>query len=111
MQQQNSRDSNFILNRLHAALKIRQNQELARYLGVEPSTLSSWRKRNIVDYGLIVDRVRGVNLHWLFTGEGEPFLNGTNGDEQAGGERRRYLVTESEIEAIRDILRRVQENQ
>ncbi|MBO8183309.1 MAG: helix-turn-helix domain-containing protein [Archaeoglobus sp.] len=74
-QEKNSQVEN-ILNRLKIVLDIRKDKNLAKLLGVKPSTLSTWKARNTLDYELLINIcvMRNINLNWLFTGQGSMFI-------------------------------------
>ena len=42
----------------------------ANFLGVAPSTISSWLARNTIDYDLIFAKCENLSSDWLLTGEG-----------------------------------------
>lgn len=61
-------------NRLEAIIKHYSNGKpsiFATYLGVAPSTISSWLSRNTLDYDLIFAKCENISPEWLLTGEGE----------------------------------------
>ncbi len=61
-------------NRLEAIIKHYSNGKpsiFATYLGVAPSTISSWLSRNTIDYDLIFAKCENISPEWLLTGEGE----------------------------------------
>lgn len=63
-----------IVERLKQAYGGISQGELAERFGIAESTISSWKNpdRNRVDYELIIEKIPpDINLHWLFTGEGE----------------------------------------
>ena len=60
-----------ILQRLKQFLNVQTDSQLAQKLGVDPSTLSSWKSRKSLNYGLIFHKTSHINYHWLLTGEGE----------------------------------------
>jgi phage repressor protein C with HTH and peptisase S24 domain len=64
-----------MLQRLKIALGIKSDSELAEYLGMPQSTLANQKRRGGYDYELIISKANNVNLHWLFTGEGEMLLS------------------------------------
>lgn len=47
--------------------------KLAEFLGVSPSTISTWMSRDSLDKDLIFRKCKGINFEWLETGEGEMF--------------------------------------
>src|SRR5688500_3415650 len=68
-----------ILDRLKTVYGVERDADLARFLSLTPSAVSTWRRRNTLDLNLIVVKclttptklLRVVNLHWLVTGQGE----------------------------------------
>lgn len=54
MQEKISQNANLILQKLKFALKIRTDIELSEFLNVKPNTISSWKKRNTLDYNSII---------------------------------------------------------
>lgn len=58
-----------ILERIKKHYKLKNNAELARYLEVAPTTISSWIARNSVDYDRIFSKCEDMDLIWLLTGE------------------------------------------
>lgn len=49
----------------------------AKFLGVAPSTISSWLSRDTLDYDLIFAKCEMLSPEWLLTGEGNMFLTDT----------------------------------
>lgn len=43
----------------------------AKYIGVAPSTISTWLARDTFDYDLLFAKCEELNAEWLLTGEGE----------------------------------------
>lgn len=74
-----------ILQRLKVITNANTDTELASMLGVNQSTISVWKMRNSIDYDLIFTKCNNndINLHWLLTGEGEPYINSNLGSEYA----------------------------
>lgn len=54
MQENNSQYANIILKRLKKSLKISTDIELAVLLNIKPNTISTWKKRNSVDFSSII---------------------------------------------------------
>lgn len=71
MQENNSQIAKKILCRLKERLKIRTDTELSLILEVQPNTISSWKKRNTLDYSLIIGicKLYKIDLNELFYGE------------------------------------------
>lgn len=68
MQENNSQNANLILNRLKKTLKIATDIELSKILNVKPNTISSWKKRNTVDYNTIISicELYEIDLNSIF---------------------------------------------
>jgi hypothetical protein len=81
MQIISSHNANFILNRVKLALNISTDTKLSLFLGIDNSTLSSWKKRNSIDYPLIFAKCKHINYDWLITGSGE-MIRGNSIPEQ-----------------------------
>ena len=47
----------------------------AKYLGVAPSTISTWISRNSLDYDLVFAKCKNISPNWLLTGEGAMLKN------------------------------------
>lgn len=47
----------------------------AKYIGVAPSTISSWLSRDTLDYDLIFAKCENISSNWLLTGKGEMIKN------------------------------------
>lgn len=43
----------------------------AKYIGVAPSTISSWLSRDTFDYELLFAKCEEISPSWLLTGEGD----------------------------------------
>jgi len=72
------------LKTLRELLGLSQSQ-LAKKLGVAQNTLSQWERgeRDIPTSVLLkLHSIAGVNLHWLLTGEGEPFVKPSDEDRE-----------------------------
>lgn len=77
-QEKNTHFVDFFLKRLKSALNFNTDTELAAFLEVSDQTLSNWKARNSVKYDIVFTKSvkENVNLHWLFTGQGEMFISG-----------------------------------
>ena len=47
----------------------------AKFLGVAPSTVSTWLSRDTFDYDLLFAKCEEINAEWLLSGEGEMLSN------------------------------------
>ncbi|CAI9429228.1 Bacteriophage CI repressor helix-turn-helix domain-containing protein [Candidatus Ornithobacterium hominis] len=63
-------DKSFILNEIKSHLNIKTDSEFAEFLGVKQPTIASWRKRNSLDYDLIITKCNEIDANWLLTGKG-----------------------------------------
>ena len=61
--------------------------ELSVALGVSPSVLSNWKKRNTIDWELLFSKCEKANLNWLIYGEGQTTRNQTSTPDLASMER------------------------
>ncbi len=67
-QEKKSPNATLVLERLKKHLQIRTNIDLANILNVKPNTISTWKKRNSMDYELIVSvcEKHGIDLNEVF---------------------------------------------
>lgn len=63
-----------IIERLKLELKIDNDTKLANYLGINQSTLATWKKNNSFDVYRVFNKLQNININWLLTGEGEPYI-------------------------------------
>lgn len=54
MQENKSQNAINVIDRLKKALKIRTDIELSEFLNIKPNTISTWKKRNTVDFDSII---------------------------------------------------------
>ena len=54
MQEASSLNANLILTKLKKALKVNTDIQLSEFLNIKPNTISSWKKRNTLDYSSII---------------------------------------------------------
>lgn len=69
------KDKSLIINELKKHYGFKKDTDFANFLGIKPTTLSSWVARNSFDYELLYSKCVGINGDWLFTGEGQMFKN------------------------------------
>ncbi len=69
MQENNSQNANFILKKLKKSLKITTDIQLSEILNVKPNTISTWKKRNTIDYKLIISicELYEIDLNQIFS--------------------------------------------
>lgn len=68
-------DKTQVLDRIKEAYSIKSNAKLAAFLGIAPTTLSSWYSRCTFDLDLLYEKCVDINLSWLLTGEGSMLRN------------------------------------
>jgi len=62
MQENNAQIAKNIIDRLKKTLKVETDTRLAEILNIKPNTISSWKKRNTLDYSKIIDKCVGLNI-------------------------------------------------
>ncbi|MCH2451513.1 MAG: helix-turn-helix domain containing protein [Gracilimonas sp.] len=62
-------NANFILDRLKKAYGLKYDTEIADFLGKDPSTISTWRRRGTVDYTTIFSKCHDINANYIIYGE------------------------------------------
>lgn len=65
------KDKHLILSEIKSAYNLRSKAEFARYLGIAPSTLSTWYERNSFDYDILFAKCVDINANFLLSGEGQ----------------------------------------
>lgn len=73
MQQKNAQNATNILIRLKNHLNINTDSSLSEFLNIKPNTISSWKKRNTLDYNKIIEKCIDLNidLNVIFNEEAE----------------------------------------
>lgn len=69
MSRNNLQFVNNILDRIKEYYQLKSDQKLANFLEVHRSTVSAWRRRGAMDYGLILHKCSDPDLNWLIYGE------------------------------------------
>lgn len=62
--------------------KIKNDAELARFLGIASTTLASWYKRNSFDLHLVYSKCEEIDGNWLLSGKGNIIRNSINFNSQ-----------------------------
>ncbi|SEF87019.1 LexA family transcriptional regulator [Parabacteroides chinchillae] len=57
-----------VLNRIKERYSLKNNADLARFLGVAPNTITNWYNRGTFDIDLIYTKCEGIDFNWLFKG-------------------------------------------
>jgi hypothetical protein len=66
---ENSHYVNIVLEKLKLHLGVSSNIQLAKYLGMQPSTLSMQQKRGRLDLFRIIQACSGVDWNWVLDGD------------------------------------------
>ncbi|WP_294265425.1 helix-turn-helix domain-containing protein [uncultured Chryseobacterium sp.] len=66
-----NRDTNLIINKIKFYLGIETDTQFAEYLGTTQSNIATWRKRNTINYDLIIAKCPNIDANWLITSKGE----------------------------------------
>lgn len=67
-------DNSKKLNELKEYLRIKTDGELAEFLDINANTLSSWRRRDRIDYEIILAKCNEIDANWLLRGTGNMLL-------------------------------------
>lgn len=57
-----------VLDRFKTHFELKTNAEFALFLGIAPTTLSSWYSRGTFDLDVLYSKCVGLDLNWLLTG-------------------------------------------
>ena len=78
-------DCKSVMSIIKKIYKFKKIKELANFLGVSPSVLSSRIQRNTMPADIILKCVMetGANPQWLCTGEGEPNIDGIKTEKKS----------------------------
>lgn len=60
-----------IINMIKKHYGFTTDREFAHFLGIKPTTLSSWYARNSFDFELVYAKCKDIDANWLLTGEGK----------------------------------------
>lgn len=67
-------DKKLIISRIKSAYNLKSDTELADFLGIPPTTLSSWKARNSIDLDKLYAKCVDINWDYLITGRGSAFV-------------------------------------
>lgn len=71
-------DKELILRKLKDYKKFKSDAEFARYIGIGPTVLATWYKRNTFNINKIANVFPEVSQDWLLTGNGEMLKENTS---------------------------------
>lgn len=60
---------NTVFDRLKIQYNLKNDADLSRFLGVNPSTLAMHRKRGRLDYDKVISMCADADLNWVFRGQ------------------------------------------
>ena len=72
MQEKKSQNAILVLNKLKKSLKITSDKQLSEFLNVKPNTISTWKKRDSLDYSIIISicELYEIDLNDIFYDSG-----------------------------------------
>ncbi|GEP50850.1 hypothetical protein FNO01nite_15220 [Flavobacterium noncentrifugens] len=72
MNKENPVDTNIVLRKLKISLNANTDIQLAELLNVKPNTISTWKKRNSLDFNAVISicHTHGIDLNELFYNDG-----------------------------------------
>lgn len=63
-------DISLIINEIKFHLGIKTDSEFASFLGTTQSNIATWKKRNTINYELIIAKCPDIDANYLFSGKG-----------------------------------------
>jgi len=75
-------DKTLIFSRIKSAYGFKTDAQLARFLGIPTTTLSSWKRSNRFDIDLLYSKLVDISWDFLFYGKGMPFLQDSEKSDQ-----------------------------
>ena len=74
MQEKKSQNAILVLNKLKEKLKITSDKQLSEFLNVKPNTISTWKKRNSLDFDVIISicELYEIDLNEIFYDSDKP---------------------------------------
>ena len=64
-------DTILIINKLKDKKKFRKDSELSDFLGIPATYISKWKARKTIDYEIIFEKCKDIDLNWLFLDQPE----------------------------------------
>lgn len=64
------RSISLIISEIKSYLNLKTDSELADFLGTTQSNIATWKKRDTINYELIIAKCPNIDANWLITGEG-----------------------------------------
>ncbi|SJN51569.1 hypothetical protein FM120_31330 [Sphingobacterium faecium PCAi_F2.5] len=83
-------DKSLILNDIKNHYGFKTKEDFANFLGIAPTTLSSWARRNSFDIDLVYAKCTEIDANWLITGKGEMLKKEGNQNNSLQEERIPY---------------------
>lgn len=90
-------------DRLEAIIRYYSNgmpSVFAKWIGVAPSTISSWLSRGTFDYDLIFAKCENISSDWLLSGEGKMLRNDISISSESQPKAKQVLITPPEESII-----------
>lgn len=89
------------LDRIKSYYGLKNNAKLASFLGVAPTTISSWYARDSFDLDIIYSKCIGISFDWLFTGYGSKLrsVQSSSNDQSISGDNNIQTGSNSKVNA------------
>lgn len=71
------KDISLIISGIKSHLNIKTDGDLASFLGTTQSNIATWKKRNTINYDLIIAKCPNIDANWLITGNGNMLKGGS----------------------------------
>ncbi|TSE08755.1 helix-turn-helix domain-containing protein [Aquimarina algiphila] len=100
-----SQNAILILDRLKELLEIDSDFSLSEYLGVKANTISSWKKRNSLDYSLIIAKCEheSFDLNYVFLNSSKDLKTIKNTNENSKLAKIAFEKAEKNEEVIEEL--------
>lgn len=101
----------FLIEKLKKFYGVKTDIQLARELGINQSTLSNWKRRNVLPCDVIITKCENVSLDWLFRDEDVPdgkWKSTTEVAKENAPFFQRYGLTANPLEVIERLEREVE---
>ncbi len=97
--------SRLIYNRIKFAYNLKNDFELANFLGTSQNGLSTAISRNKVNWEIIISKCTDLSIDWLLTEKGFTFRNPTKNMEEISFLRDKIALLEDKIKDKEDLLK------
>lgn len=107
MQENNAQFAKNIIKRLKKTLKIDTDTSLSEILDIKPNTISSWKKRNTLDYSKIIEKCIDLNIDLNLIFNDNYIKNGLETNTPVIAKNLIYQYTKGELKKSFDLLPKI----